>query len=55
MVSSRVVASELEFVEGPVWTNDGWLLVTSISRGKIYQPRRICSVEEGTTRLRFWM
>ena len=37
MVSSRVVASELGFVEGPVWTSDGRLLVTSVSHGKIYE------------------
>lgn len=37
MVSSRVVASELGFVEGPVWTSDGRLLVTSISHAKIYE------------------
>ena len=37
MVSSQVVASELGFVEGPVWTSDGRLLVISVSHGKIYE------------------
>ena len=39
MVSSRVVATDLGFVEGPVWTSDGRLLVTSVSHGKIYEVR----------------
>ena len=37
MKSSRVVATGLGFTEGPVWTADGRLLVTSISHGVIYQ------------------
>ena len=37
MVSSRVVATDLGVVEGPVWTSDGRLLVTSIGHGKIYE------------------
>ena len=37
MVSSRVVASDIGFTEGPVWTRDGRLLVTSISHGAIYE------------------
>jgi gluconolactonase len=37
MASPRVVASKLGFTEGPVWTADGRLLVTSISHGAIYE------------------
>ena len=37
MVSSRVVASDIGFTEGPVWTSGGRLLVTSISHGAIYE------------------
>lgn len=37
MVSPRVVASSLGFTEGPVWTSDGRLLVTSISHGAVYE------------------
>ena len=33
----RVVATELGFTEGPVWTADGRLLVTSISHGCLYE------------------
>jgi gluconolactonase len=33
----RVVAEELGFTEGPVWTHDSRLLVTSISHGLIYE------------------
>ncbi|MCH7699985.1 MAG: SMP-30/gluconolactonase/LRE family protein [Chloroflexi bacterium] len=36
MPSLNVVASDLGFTEGPVWTADGRLLVTSISHGVIY-------------------
>ena len=37
MVTPRVIAAGLGFTEGPVWTNDGRLLVTSISHGAIYE------------------
>ena len=37
VMEPRVVGSELGFTEGPVWTSDGRLLVTSISRGCIYE------------------
>ncbi len=37
MVSARVVAEGLGFTEGPVWTQDGRLLVTSISHGAVYE------------------
>ncbi len=37
MVSVRIVAERLGFTEGPVWTRDGRLLVTSISHGKVYE------------------
>lgn len=37
MTDPRVIATELGFTEGPVWTSDGLLLVTSISHGIIYQ------------------
>jgi len=33
----RIVAEGLGFTEGPVWTQDGRLLVTSISHGVIYE------------------
>jgi gluconolactonase len=32
----KIVAEGLGFTEGPVWTRDGRLLVTSISHGKVY-------------------
>jgi gluconolactonase len=35
--SPRVIAEGLGFTEGPVWTTDGRLLVTSISHGLIYE------------------
>ncbi len=35
--SPRVVGEGLGFTEGPVWTTDGRLLVTSIRQGVIYQ------------------
>lgn len=35
----RVLATRLGFTEGPVWTRDGRLLVTSISHGAIYEVR----------------
>jgi len=37
MAEPRVVAEGLGFTEGPVWTRDGRLLVTSIDHGVIYQ------------------
>ena len=37
MPSARVVADSLGFTEGPAWTSDGRLLITSISHGVIYQ------------------
>lgn len=36
MPPPRVIAEGLGFTEGPVWTRDGRLLVTSISHGVIY-------------------
>ena len=33
----RVVATDVGFSEGPVWTQDGRLLVTSISHGAVYE------------------
>ena len=33
----RVVAEGIGFTEGPVWTQDGRLLVTSISQGVVYE------------------
>lgn len=33
----RELASGIGFTEGPVWTHDGRLLVTSISRGLVYE------------------
>jgi len=37
MAEPRVVAEGLGFTEGPVWTRDGRLLVTSIDHGVIYE------------------
>ena len=37
MAPARVIATDLGFAEGPVWTADGRLLVTSISHSVIYQ------------------
>ena len=37
MTEARVVATGLGFTEGPVWTNSGHLLVTSVSHGVIYR------------------
>ncbi len=37
MEASRIVATGVGFAEGPVWTADGRLLVTSVSHGKIYE------------------
>jgi gluconolactonase len=37
MASARVIASGLGFTEGPVWTRDGRLLVTSISHSVVYE------------------
>jgi gluconolactonase len=37
MPGPRVVAERLGFTEGPVWTSDGRLLVTSIDHGVIYE------------------
>lgn len=36
-MEARVVASDVGFSEGPVWTRDGRLLFTSISHGVVYQ------------------
>ncbi len=36
-MEARVVASDVGFSEGPVWTQDGRLLFTSISHGVIYE------------------
>lgn len=44
MSEARVLAEGLGFTEGPVWTRDGRLLVTSISHGVIYEVGR-----DGTT------
>jgi gluconolactonase len=37
MPEPRILAENLGFTEGPVWTRDGRLLVTSISHGVIYE------------------
>ena len=37
MTAASVVATGLGFTEGPVWTVDGRLLVTSISHGVVYE------------------
>jgi gluconolactonase len=37
VMEPRVIGSKLGFTEGPVWTSDGRLLVTSISHGCIYE------------------
>jgi gluconolactonase len=37
VMEPRLIGTELGFTEGPVWTSDGRLLVTSISRGCIYE------------------
>ncbi|MDZ4278104.1 MAG: SMP-30/gluconolactonase/LRE family protein, partial [Dehalococcoidia bacterium] len=49
---ARVVAKELGFTEGPVWTRDGRLLVTSISHGVVYEagsgkPRVVAETKGG--------
>jgi len=36
-VEPRVVATGVGFSEGPVWTQDGRLLITSISHGAVYE------------------
>ena len=36
----RVVATDVGFSEGPVWTQDGRLLITSISHGVVYEIAR---------------
>jgi gluconolactonase len=36
MTEPRVVATAIGFAEGPVWTADGRLLITSISHGAVY-------------------
>ncbi len=37
MTSFRIIAGDLGFTEGPVWTRDGRLLITSISHGAVYE------------------
>lgn len=37
MTEARTIATNLGFTEGPVWTSDSRLLVTSISHGVIYE------------------
>ena len=37
VMEPRVIGTKLGFTEGPVWTSDGRLLVTSISHGCIYE------------------
>jgi gluconolactonase len=37
VMEPRVIGTELGFTEGPVWTADGRLLVTSISHGCLYE------------------
>ncbi len=36
-MKSRVVATEVDFCEGPVWTRDGQLIFTSIDEGRLYE------------------
>lgn len=38
-VESRIVATEVGFCEGPVWTQDGRLVFTSLDQGRLYQLR----------------
>ncbi len=50
--SFRVIATDLGFTEGPVWTADGRLLITSITHGAVYQigdggPRVVAKTEGG--------
>jgi gluconolactonase len=52
MASPRILAEELGFTEGPVWTADARLLVTSISHGAIYEvgvnaPRVLAKTQGG--------
>lgn len=51
MPEPRILAEQLGFTEGPVWTRDGRLLVTSISHGLIYEiaPDRKTSVVAETS------
>ncbi len=37
MPETDLIASDLGFTEGPLWTSDGRLLLTSISRGLVYE------------------
>jgi gluconolactonase len=37
MTAPRLLAADIGFTEGPLWTADGRLLVTSLSRGLIYE------------------
>jgi gluconolactonase len=37
VMEPRIIGTKLGFTEGPVWTADGRLLVTSISHGRIYE------------------
>jgi gluconolactonase len=52
MAEARVVATNIGFTEGPVWTQDGRLIVTSISRGCLYEigagpPRAVATTRGG--------
>lgn len=52
MTEARVVATNIGFTEGPVWTQDGRLIVTSISRGCLYEigarePRVVATTRGG--------
>jgi len=52
VAEARIVATGLGFTEGPVWTRDGRLLVTSISHGAIYEvgdgePRVVAATRGG--------
>ncbi len=37
VMEPRVIGTKLGFTEGPVWTSDGRLVVTSISHGRLYE------------------
>jgi gluconolactonase len=44
MSAFEVLATDVGFAEGPVWTRDGRLLITSVSHGKVYE------ISNGSTR-----
>jgi len=50
-MKGRVVATEVDFCEGPVWTQDGRLIFTSIDHGCLYELTtegpRICTETSG--------